>query len=141
MGNSVPNSVISSVKSAYGKALIKTNGIISVTKSRIGGMDPQPRQIAFCVVCIEPDSPPGRIDLKFKDYDSDVFKACEPHIILNKLISIGKTHRYICPRCYEKTKALLSKMDALPIDRMPLYLNDPNIFIAERAKDRLKAGI
>lgn len=116
------------------------HSIIQMTEHRSDIPGPI-RNIAFCIVCIRPFSPPNIIDLKFENYDEDAYKICDSTIMLRKLDSVGKTHRYICSDCYAKTKDILSEIDALSIDKMPLYLNDPNIFIAERAKDRLKAGV
>jgi len=45
---------------------------------------------------------------------------------------------HVCIKCGQDTKTRLKLVQELPQDELPLYINDDNIFVSKRAKDRLK---
>jgi len=73
---------------------------------------------------------------KMRFFNEDFSKA---KVSYSDFVLGGRVHR-ICYKCARETHTRLSLVNELALDRMPLYINDENIFIEKRAIERLKKG-
>jgi len=74
---------------------------------------------------------------KYNLYNKNLTVSKKPKI--DHIVGDG-TYR-VCPKCLKETKQKLRSLNALPIEEMPLYVNDDNIFVKNRSIERLREGV
>jgi hypothetical protein len=80
---------------------------------------------SLCFVCGE--------ETESRIYFNKNFKKVEDLFIPGEFFKL-------CTKCQKKTRTRLRELKAMPIEQMPLYINDDNIFLQYRAVERLKKG-
>ena len=73
---------------------------------------------------------------KYNLYNKNLTVSKKPKI--DHIVGDG-TYR-VCSKCLKETKQKLRSLNALPIEEMPLYVNDDNIFVKNRSIERLREG-